>query len=437
MEVLSRRATLPGILRVLVSGFAVVIALLVASAGLGLENARLLQENAASLVADQKATTRLIAELEREQALLNATLYRISRYQLAREPAIERRNLLMAELDDADSELHRLVASSAGTPRQALWGNLERASTAFSSEGRRVLLRGGPSGASSRDLFRLHEEVTAAVARLIAAGYGDALETQTRIEGRSRGLVRDAGILLLGGLLLAVVGAVVTLRMTARLFRTMAAQDEELQHVTWRLLETQESVARRFSHELHDELGQALAALKANLSSMATNGGPNPERQADCARLVDDAIGNVRELSQLLRPTILDDFGLDAGLRWLVERFGERTGVTVHYDSSIEGRLAEATETHLFRIVQEALTNVARHAHAKSVWVALRGEGERVHLTIRDDGTGLPEGVRANGLGLRGMEARARGAGGTLALRPAPGGGLEIDVVAARKGVDA
>ena len=428
MEVLRPRATPPGILRVLVSGFAVVIALLVASAGLGLENARLLQENAASLVTDQKSTTRLISELEREQALLNATLYRISRYQLAGETAIERRNLIMAALDDADSELQRLVEDSAGTPRQVLWNNLQKASSAFSSEGRRVLLGGSTSTASSRDLFRLHEEVTAAVARLIAASYDDALEKQTRIEARSRVLVRDAAILLFGGLLLAVVVAAVTLRLTARLFRTMAAQDEELQHVTWRLLETHESVARRFSHELHDELGQTLAALKANLSSMAANGGPNPERQADCTRLVDDAIGNVRELSQLLRPTILDDFGLDAGLRWLTERFGERTGMAVHYESSVVQRLAEATETHLFRIVQEALTNVARHAKAKSVWVTLREEGGQVHLTIRDDGVGLSGGVRSSGLGLRGMEARARGAGGTLAFRAAPGGGLEIDV---------
>ncbi len=437
MDTPAAHATPPRILRVLVYGFAAVIALLAAAAGLGLENARLLEESAAALVGSQKANTRLLDELEREQALLNATLYRISRYQLAHEPELDQRNRLLAGLDDADRELRRVVESSTGTRRQALWDDLNRASAAFSSEGRRLLLRGPAPGASSRDLFRLHEDVTASVARLIAAGYDDALDSQARIERRSRQLVRDAAALLLGGLALAIVGAVVTLRLTARLFQKMAEQDAELHHVTWRLLESQESTARRFSHELHDELGQSLAALKANLSAMAAGPQPDPARQADCARLVDEAIGNVRELSQLLRPTILDDFGLDASLRWLAERFGERTGVAVSYTSSLDGRLIEANETHLFRIVQEALTNVARHSGAHSVSIRLAGEDGRVRLTIRDDGAGLPDGAQRGGLGLRGMAARARGAGGELALRAAPGGGLEIEVVVPRGGVRA
>ncbi len=91
---------------------------------------------------------------------------------------------------------------------------------------------------------------------------------------------------------------------------------------------------------------------------------------------MEESIYNVRELSQLLRPTILDDFGLDAGIRWLADRFRERTGIEVDYRSEFDGRLSDETETHLFRIVQEALTNIARHSGATKVEIHLRAEGD-------------------------------------------------------------
>ena len=100
------------------------------------------------------------------------------------------------------------------------------------------------------------------------------------------------------------------------------------------MLESQETAARRFSHELHDELGQSLTAIKANVTALDPATPPDPARLEDCRRLIDEAIQNVRELSHLLRPTILDDFGLDAGIRWLAERFGQRTGIEVDYKSS-------------------------------------------------------------------------------------------------------
>jgi signal transduction histidine kinase len=148
---------------------------------------------------------------------------------------------------------------------------------------------------------------------------------------------------------------------------------------------------------------------------------------------VDDAIGNVRQMSQLLRPTILDDFGLEAGLRWLAEGFAARTGIDVTVDSTYSGRLPDETETHLFRIAQEALTNVARHSGAKHVNIFLTTETQRhgeehIELTIQDDGRGLPEaavkGLR--GLGLIGIRARARSMGGEADIRSKSGEGVTI-----------
>ncbi len=421
------------ILRVLLYGFGAVILLLVLALAAGLKNARLIQDSTEALVANQRVNTRLIEELQREQALLNATLYRISRYRLAQKPVREERDRLMAELDEADEAVRKVVADAAGGPRQAMWEELERASGAFSSEGRRLLAEGSVPGSSSRDLFRRHEEVTGAVAKLTAAGYEQALESQGRLERRSRTLVRELAVLLAGGVALAMVCAGVTMRVAARLFRKMAEQAEELNRVTWRMLEAQETTARRFSHELHDELGQSLTAVKANLAALGAAGGVDEGRLADCGRLVDEAIGNVRELSQLLRPTILDDFGLAAGLKWLTERFAERTGIAVKYEGEFGGRVAEETETHLFRIVQEALTNVARHSGATQVAVRLSEEGGKLRLMIRDNGRGLAPEPRLMGLGLRGMAARARSAGGELALRQAPGGGLEIEAWVPRR----
>jgi signal transduction histidine kinase len=202
------------------------------------------------------------------------------------------------------------------------------------------------------------------------------------------------------------------------------------------MLEDQEATARRFSHELHDELGQSLTAIRTNLSAMSASGddGAPPTSQssarlADCIHLVDEAISNVRQMSQLLRPTILDDFGLEAGLRWLAEGFAMRTGIEVTVDSNYSGRLPDETETHLFRIAQEALTNIARHARAQHVQVKLAGNGQDIRLTIQDDGCGLSgASTSGRGLGLIGMRARARSAGGDVTVHSRPGQGVLIEV---------
>jgi len=195
------------------------------------------------------------------------------------------------------------------------------------------------------------------------------------------------------------------------------------------MLEDQEATARRFSHELHDELGQSLTAVKTNLTALASSAPAENPRLADCLHLVDEAIGNVRQMSQLLRPTILDDFGLEAGLRWLAEGFAARTGIEVHVESTYSGRLPDDTETHLFRIAQEALTNIARHAAAHHVTIKLDGKPSEICLSVHDDGRGLgatPSNGR--GLGMIGMRARARSAGGDVNVRSRPGEGVLIEV---------
>lgn len=418
----SDSATYRTLLRVLVIGFSAVIILLVAAAFVGVNSAQLIKESTAELVRSELVTTRLIDELQREQETLNATFYRLSRGG----PELLDRERALAQLDTADEAIDRIVQEASGTPEAALWSKLNTATHAFSTESRRLLALRNVPNYSSRDLLRRHEEVTDLVAKLIANNYSRAIAAQSRIDQRSSRLVNESVALLGGCLLLALLCAILTVRVTAALFRRMEAQAGDLTRVTWHMLENQETAARRFSHELHDELGQSLTAIKANLLALESNGQPDRGRLEDCKRLVEDAIENVRELSHLLRPTILDDFGLDAGIRWLAERFSQRTGIEVNYNSTFQDRLPDETETHLFRIVQEALTNVARHSGATRVSIDLSRETDRIHLQLKDNGAGFKNGNPSSGLGLVGMRARARSIGGDLKIQSQNGVTIEL-----------
>jgi signal transduction histidine kinase len=418
------------ILRVLVIGFSAVIVLLMAAGVIGLKSAQLIRENSAEIVHNSLVTTQLIDELQREQDTLNAAFNKLSR-----GPELSERERLLSQLDDADRAVERIVSEAAGTPQAELWRQLSAAVQSFSSEARRLLVRKNVPTYTSRDLLRHHEEVTAIVARMIANNSSRTLAGQTRIDQRSAQLVKESLGLLGGCLLLALLSAIFTVRITTQLFRRMEQQSSDLARVTWHMLESQETAARRFSHELHDELGQSLTAIKANVTALDPATPPDPARLDDCRRLIDEAIQNVRELSHLLRPTILDDFGLDAGIRWLAERFGQRTGIDVEYKSAFDRRLPDETETHLFRIVQEALTNIARHSGATQVIIELAPVGNRVHLIVKDNGHGFTANGSANGsagLGLVGMRARAQSVGGELAINS--NNGVTVDLWAPLEG---
>jgi signal transduction histidine kinase len=399
------------LLRVLVIGFTAVIALLAAAAMVEVNNARSLNQSSDELVKNQLVTERLLDSVQREQQVLNAALYQMSMGKVDRER-------LVADLDQTDAEIHKMAADA----NDPAWKDLERAVLDFSAEAKIVLSGSGPL----RELFSRHEAVTAAVAKLVDSADAHAVETRRTMAQESDRLRNESAMLIGASLLVALVAAVVTVRIAARVFRQMESQTGELSRVSFRLLETQESTARRFSHELHDELGGALTAIKSNLAAIAAHPG-DQARIEDCVKLVDESISNVRELSQLLRPTILDDFGLDAGIRWLADRFRDRARIEVEYKSEFNGRLQDETETHFFRIVQEALTNVARHSGATKVFIHLRREKGEIRLTIQDNGKGL-EKPRFGGMGLSGMLARARSAGGEMELKSTPGGGLTIEV---------
>ncbi len=236
--------------------------------------------------------------------------------------------------------------------------------------------------------------------------------------------------------LLAAGTAGLTVWIIQRAFAQLESQAAELAHVSWHMIDGHEKMARRFAHEMHDELGQSLSGLRRMLGRI-----PETEfaTRQDCLAIVDEVLQNVRKLSQMLRPVILDDLGLDSGLRWLCERFTQRTGIAVDYTSNFgKQRLSEAGETHLFRITQEALSNIARHSDAAQAWVALRAEDPSVRLEIADNGRGLAAGHSAANpsLGMVGMRARARQLGGELIVENRKDGGLRLHVEVPLRKVD-
>ncbi|MGE5571066.1 MAG: ATP-binding protein [Rhodospirillales bacterium] len=408
----------------LLGGFALVILLLVAAGVVAVGNIRAIRSNAATLVQEHKQNADLIEEVQREQAALSAVFY-----NLARNPENIDRERILAELNAVSENVDELLSETEGTPEEALGKELGRASLDFSVEARRLLELDKVPGRLSRDLLRRHQQVSAIVSKLIAANQRKAQEAQRLINEQSARLGVQSFVLLGACCLLALLFAVLTVRSVTSLFRKMEWQASELSRVSWHMLGNQETIARRFSHELHDELGQSLMALKANLVFLRPQGAGD-RRLDDCLALVDGAIRNVREISQLLHPTVLDDFGLEPGLRWLADRFNERTGIELQYTSDYSARASPDTETHLFRIAQEALTNVARHSGATKVAIELRTRGGDVYLRVQDNGKGIPDGREdsPNGMGMVGMRARARNAGGEFRMQSAPGQGVRIEV---------
>lgn len=200
------------------------------------------------------------------------------------------------------------------------------------------------------------------------------------------------------------------------------------------VVEAQEAERRRIARELHDEIGQTLTGLKLTLEQLErAPSGEVAEGLGRALALVAELMSRVDILSLDLRPAMLDDLGLLPALLWLVGRYYAQTGVRVAIEhSGLERKLQPDVETAAYRIVQEALTNVARHARARRVWVDLHLLAGGLELTVRDDGVGLDataareRAVGGASIGLLGMQERIALAGGEFEIRPAPGGGTQV-----------
>jgi signal transduction histidine kinase len=227
----------------------------------------------------------------------------------------------------------------------------------------------------------------------------------------------------------------------AQLYEQVLAARDRLGHLSRQLIEAQETERRRLARELHDETGQALTAVKLNLQALKQRSSDLhlSARLQDSIGIVEQSLQQLRDLSHELRPSLLDDLGLVAALRWFVDRQARRGGLSSHFTAPENfTRLPAEVETACFRIVQEALTNVIKHASAQRVWVELDTTPSEVLLLLCDDGIGFnvqaarEHALRGGSLGLLGMQERAQLAGGKFEIKSGKTGGTEICVRFAR-----
>jgi signal transduction histidine kinase len=242
---------------------------------------------------------------------------------------------------------------------------------------------------------------------------------------------------LMAGLLTSAVSFVI--RRVEASARDLRVAYERLGQLHRRLETTKEDERRFLAHELHDELGQSLTALKLQLAARAADGATRASND-DSFAIIDDLIARVRRMSGDLRPPLLDEIGLVPALRAFLAAQAELSGVSMTLEAREPSedpsapRLAPDLEITCFRIVQEAITNALRHAGARDLRVRLERGVDRVTLRISDDGHGFDVGVRLEGaaaaghLGVVGMRERVRALGGGFRLRSRPGAGTTIEV---------
>jgi signal transduction histidine kinase len=269
-------------------------------------------------------------------------------------------------------------------------------------------------------------------ARQMAAGDAQLNKTFNALRLRLIGML---AVTVVVGLVLAAFTIRRTLRLETELeqrYQEGVRTGQELKDLSARLVSAQEEERRAISRELHDEVGQSLSALLMEAGNAAASVPPESavvRRHVDSIKKLAEASVNViRNMTLLLRPSMLDDFGLVPALEWQAREVSKRTGLRVHVSAGDSaGELPDELKTCIYRVVQEALHNCARHSQARSVKVVVEQEPSRILLTVEDDGHGF-DARRVRGLGLVGMEERVNHLGGSFAVRSQPGTGTKVAV---------
>ena len=224
-------------------------------------------------------------------------------------------------------------------------------------------------------------------------------------------------------------------RQYRSLYREMLAHRDTLRTLSDRYLHAREEEAKRIAHQLHDEAGQITASIHLALADIGRDlPASGRERLQQVTAYLDEIEERLRRLSHELRPTILDDLGLRPAIEFLAEGFSARTGIPIRVEGTAKGRMNPLVETTIYRVVQEALTNIARHSSAGDASIELTREREFLRCTIRDDGIGFDANLlhrghaRRQGLGLLGVRERLDALRGRIQIRSAPGTGTELSV---------
>lgn len=339
---------------------------------------------------------------------------------------------------DIPAQLKRLRQSTVDNPEQQdNWNQLQDATNhRLALLNRSVDLKRNGAPAAQAEQARLRQEIIDVSANSDSLFEKMQDAEQELLDARrvhSERLFRVTGYILCGAFVLALALFFFHYRLLNAELVAREQAEESLRSLSVRLLELQDQERRRFSRELHDSLGQYLVGVKMNLA-MLGNSIPANSLVAESMTLLDEAMTETRTISHLLHPPLLDETGFASAARWYVDGFSKRSGIPTSLDIPEDlGRLPDPLELALFRVLQEALTNVHRHSKSARAEVSLGVFRDEIVLRIRDYGKGIPpevlERFRLNrahgGVGLAGMRERIHELGGRLDM-DSDGDGTQI-----------
>ena len=271
--------------------------------------------------------------------------------------------------------------------------------------------------------------LSTAVARLLVQNSENEEQAGQRIVQIYDRVQRQVYVFLVATLLAILLNGLSLIRWNRRLFARLAEISERRSELAQKLIATQESTLRYISRELHDEFGQILTAVGSMLRRAGTHAPEGSSLRADLQEVlqtVQTTLESVRSLSQALHPVMLDEAGLESTLDWYIPTVERQTGIAISYEKQGESFPVDGgAGVHIYRVVQEALNNMARHSGAKQAWVRLRFLQDALELEVEDHGTGFQERPNKRGIGLVAMRERSELMGGRIAFsRPAEGGTL-------------
>ncbi len=250
---------------------------------------------------------------------------------------------------------------------------------------------------------------------------------------------RQAYIFLIGTLIAIVLTSLFLIQSNRQLFNQLEALSAQRSDLAQTLISTQESTLRYISRELHDEFGQILTAMGAMLGrarGLAPENSPLRAELQEVREIAQGTLDKVRSLSQALHPVMLEEAGLEPTIEWYLPVVERQTGISISYEKSgTPFPVSGDSAVHIYRVLQEALTNVARHSGSKHARVQLQFATAGLKLEVADNGTGFAETPARRGLGLVAMRERAELLGGSIRFEPAPGGGTVVKLDVPRENV--
>ena len=272
--------------------------------------------------------------------------------------------------------------------------------------------------------------LTTTVARLLVENNESEEQMALQVQGIYSAVQRQVYLFLGATLAAIILTSASVIRGNRRLFTEIAALSERRHELAQQLIATREATLRAIARELHDEFGQTLTAMGSMLRRAGTQtaeGSPLRAQLREVSEIAQASLEHVRDLSQALHPSILDDAGLDEALEWYMANVQRQLGLTVAFErSGPPVRVDRETGIHIYRILQEALSNVAHHADTPEAAVRLRSDRSGIELEVEDHGVGLDARPNRRGLGIVTMRERAELVGGTIEFAAPSGGGTLV-----------